>query len=208
MKPVLTAVVGTNADLIPDVLKLYVPGGEVIDMTYGLGVFWKNVDLSGYKLVKNDIDPERGDVHEDFRQTHWEDGYFDAVILDPPYASRSGSLIKASIDRGYNNAKRALKDGIYGTENVMQFYRDGINEAMRVVKPGGYIMVKCMDEIMGGKQQRNHITIWNYAQNTGLLDVDLFVLVQNGIPTMRHNYQLHARKNNSFLWVFQKAVNG
>jgi len=57
VKPVLTGVVGTNADLFPQALALYVKSGaRVLDMTWGLGVFWKNVDRAQYDLVRNDID--------------------------------------------------------------------------------------------------------------------------------------------------------
>lgn len=207
MNPILTAKVGTNAELFPDVLALYAKeGSRIIDMTYGLGVFWKKVDTSRYDLVKNDLDVERGDYHDDFRHTRWEDSSFDVVVLDPPYVGRSGSPIKASIDRGYNNAKRTFELGIFGNAAVMQYYKDGMIEANRILKTNGYMMVKCMDEIMGGKQHRNMIVIWNYALEMGLIDEDLFVLVQSSVPTMRHNYQLHARKNNSFLWVFRKKI--
>jgi hypothetical protein len=86
----------------------------------------------------------------------------------------------------------------------MKFYRDGMVEATRLLMPKGVLLVKCMDEIVGGKQHRNHITILSYAMEMGLVDEDLFVLVQKSQPTMRHSYQLHARKNNSYLWVFRK----
>lgn len=205
MPPVLTAVVGTNAELLEKVSELYINNGQkVLDMTFGLGVFWKKVNTSQIELYRNDIDPERGEYHDDFRDTRWEDSFFDCVVLDPPYASRSGSPIKASIDRGYNNRSRAFELGIFGVDKVLQFYYDGIAEAKRVVKDKGLIMIKCMDEIMGGKQYRNHISIWDYCLALGLVDEDLFVLVQSTTPTMRHTYQLHARKNNSFLWVFRK----
>ena len=208
MHPVLTAYRGNNGDLFSKAMTLYgKPGFRILDMTYGLGVFWKIINIEIYDLIKNDIDTKRGDVHEDFRHTSFRNAEFDIVVLDPPYASRSGSPIKASIDRGYNNAKRALNDGIFGADAMIQFYFDGMIEARRILKTGGLLMVKCMDEIMGGKQQRNHITIWNKAIELGMCDEDLFMLVQSSIPTMRHDYQLHARKNNSFLWVFRK-MNG
>lgn len=179
-------------------------GNRILDMTYGLGVFWKKINTTEYELFRNDLDPLRGEFHDDFRNTRWESETFDVVILDPPYASRSGSPIKASIDRGYNNRSRAFELGIFGNEKMMQFYFDGINEAIRLLKKNGYLMVKCQDEIMGGRQYRNHITIWKYCIEQGLVDEDLFELIQKTIPTMRHTYQLHARKNSSFLWIFRK----
>ena len=66
------------------------------------------------------------------------------------------------------------------------------------------MIVKCMDFISGGKQRRISIRILDEAIKIGLTDEDLFVLHQSGNPIMRHNYQLHARKNHSYFWVFRK----
>jgi hypothetical protein len=84
-KPILTAKVGTNADLFPDVLALYAkPADRILDMTYGKGVFWRNVARSTFDLVTNDLH-EDADFHEDFRATSHVDESFDMVVLDPPY---------------------------------------------------------------------------------------------------------------------------
>lgn len=204
MKPILTAVQGTNADLFPSALALYADFGEaILDMTYGLGVFWRNVDTEAYDVFKNDIDPKRGDYHEDFRHTHFDDCAFSVVVLDPPYASRSSNK-KSFVGSLYNNGNHHLDT----VEDMLKFYYDGMSEAKRLLEPGGYLMVKCMDEISGGKQKRNHISILEYAVGTlKMVDEDLFVLVSSGVPVMRHDHQLHARKNNSFLWVFRKTDN-
>jgi methylase of polypeptide subunit release factors len=127
------------------------------------------------------------------------DGSFNIIVFDPPYASRSSNK-NSFVGSLYNNANHHLDT----VEDVLKFYSDGMTEAFRLLKNGGYLMVKCMDEISGGKQKRNHISIWNDALRLGFIDEDLFILVQNNVPVMRHNYQLHARKNNSFLWIFKK----
>lgn len=205
--PILTARVGDNSELFRDVASVYLhPGNHILDMTWGNGVFWKKIDQTQYVMVRNDLAPDRGDVHFDFRSMPYNSESFDSVVLDPPYASRSSKRgLKASIDKGYNNFSQALHLGIFGTEKTMQFYKDGMLEAKRLLRPNGLLLVKCMDEISGGKQMRNHFTIWEIATcQLGLMDEDLFVLVQKQIPAMRHPYQKHARKNNSFLWVFRK----
>lgn len=201
--PVLTAIQGDNSDLLAQVAELYLsPDQRILDMTYGLGVFWRS--LPDLCIVKNDIDAERGDIHYDFRDMPHEDECFDVVVLDPPYAGRSGSPITGAIDRGYNIAERAHKHGIHGHDAVMALYFEGIEEAHRLLVTGGLLLVKCMDEIMGGRQRRSSIEIWERAMQLNFLDEDLFVLMQKGVPTMRHSYQIHARKNHSYLWIFRK----
>ncbi len=205
MDIIVTAKIGDNSILFPEALKIFAKNNDkILDMTYGLGTFWKNIDCSKYDLIKNDIDKSRGDVHFDFRNMPYitgfiEENYFDIIILDPPYASRSSNK-NSFVGSLYNNANHNLNT----VEDVLKFYLDGMKESFRLLKKNGYLMVKCMDEISGGKQKRNHISIWNDALKLGFTDEDLFILVQNKKPVMRHDHQFHARKNNSFLWVFRK----
>ena len=200
MKPILTAMQGTNADLFPSVLSIYLPkGGRVLDMTYGRGVFWKNVDLRNIILTRNDIAKDLGEYHDDFRKTQWRAKEFDMVVLDPPYASRSSNK-QSLIGARYNNAKHKLDT----VEDMIQYYSDGMTEGLRVLKEGSVLVVKCMDEVAGGKQRMNHITLIKVGWDMGFTLEDLFVLVQDGTPTMRHPYQLHARKNHSYFLVFRK----
>jgi hypothetical protein len=180
-----------------------VPEARIIDVTYGKGVFWQQIPSERYKLITSDLYTPV-DVRADFRCLPYPDNSFDAAFLDPPYMYRSINSNVSAHDAGYNTKQR-VEDGIYGKEKVHRFFEAGMLEARRVLKSGGYLFVKCMDQIMGGKQQRQHIHIWRFAiEVLGMLDVDLFVLVQKGKPIMRHKYQLHSRKNQSFCWVFRK----
>lgn len=204
---ILTAKVGTNADLFPDILDLYVPvGSTVLDMTWGNGVFWKKA-RGERQIVRNDINPEKGDYHDDFSNTRWGDNYFDAVIFDPPYLYVGGfKTLKASIDRGYSNKQRALDQGIYGVEGVDKMYMGGMTEGWRILKDKGIFVCKCMDQIMSGRLEMPHIRYIEHWKNLGGIVEDFFVMIVNGQPTMRHKYQLHARRNHSYFIVLRKKV--
>jgi hypothetical protein len=53
---VLSASLDGNDDIFPKILELYVrPGSVVADITYGKGVFWRNVPPGAYKLRATDI---------------------------------------------------------------------------------------------------------------------------------------------------------
>ena len=46
----------TNDEVFPHVLKLYVPEGSLVaDVTYGKGVFWKQVAKGAYDLRTSDL---------------------------------------------------------------------------------------------------------------------------------------------------------
>jgi hypothetical protein len=204
--PVLTAKQGTNADLFPDILRLYVEGGaEILDMTYGNGVFWRHIPDDQYTVTKNDRDPGRGDTHHDFRAlpAAWDESY-DAVIFDPPYLYTGGfRTLRDSIDRGYRNRERA-RSGITGVAAVHQMYAQGFIEAYRVLRQGGVFIVKCMDQVMSGKQTWMHTEMFRLAEILGFKTRDLFVMVANSTPTMRHRIQRHARRNHSYFLVLNK----
>jgi DNA modification methylase len=189
MTPILTALTGKNADLLPHILNLYVPEKSTIaDVTYGKGSFWKRIDKQKYILKESDML-----TGIDFKNLPYADNTIDVLILDPPYM-HGGATIKESINKCYQNKNTSH-------ESVVRLYAGGILEASRVLKKKGKIIVKTQDEIESGKQRHTHIEIIKILELFGFLILDTFVLVQNTIPAMRENYQKSARKNHSYAIV-------
>jgi len=187
--PILTSKKGTNADLLPEILALYVKTGEIIaDVTYGKGVFWKNVDTEKYDFRPTDLIDG-----VDFKHLPYEAHSIDLLVLDPPYM-HGGATIKKSINKCYRNLNTSH-------ESVIRLYAGGILEAARVLKKKGRIFIKCQDEIESGKQRMSHVEIIHLLELFGFRLLDLFVLVQKTIPAMRENYQKTARKNHSYMLV-------
>lgn len=192
----LTSITGKNETLIPSVLNVYAQDGcKIADVTYGNGNFWKKIDLAKYDFYPSDIK-----TGIDFRNLPYKNNSFDIVVLDPPYLHRSSTPINEDLDKTYSNNKR---DG-HGTKYVHNLYRSGIMESHRVLNENGLVFVKCQDQIMSGKNVFDHIAIYKMAVELNFLPEDLFVLTRIGQPMMRHKYQVHARKNHSYLWVFRK----
>jgi hypothetical protein len=201
-RPRETVVRGTNADLIAVAAKLYLPAGATVaDVTYGKGVFWRNLATARFTLLSSDIDPEAGVTVADFRALPYEDGSVDVVVLDPPYVH--GGVV-AGVDRCYNNAATTPQ---LGHDSILKLYRQGIVEATRVVRPGGQLWVKCKDEIESGRQRWSHIELLDIACGLGWRGRDLFVLTPSSrIPANRGRRQLHAHKTHSFLWILDKRA--
>ncbi len=197
---ILTARQGTNADLIADVAYLHIADEAIVaDVTYGRGVFWQNVDTDRFQLLSTDLQDG-----VDFRDLPYDDASLDVVVLDPPYTYNPKATIKDSIADGYK-----LNDtggiSLRTTDDVLTLYREGMREAKRVLRDNGYLFVKCQDGIESNTQRWQHIRIFEDAERTGWYGKDLFILQTLTTPTMRWKHQLHARKNHSYLWVFQKA---
>jgi hypothetical protein len=192
----------SNAELLPHVLELYAPAGNglrVADVTYGKGTFWKLVDLEQYDFHPSDMVtcPEHP---YDFRALPYADNEFDAVVFDPPYMHSAGSALE-SITKLYQNNETTK--GL-SHEGIISLYTAGMAEAYRVLKAGGYLMVKCQDEVGSGHQQWSHIEIMQGGESLGFEAVDLFVYVQSGCPAIREPMQIHARKRHSYFWVMGK----
>lgn len=193
-KTVYTVHEGCNSSIIRQAVELYFNPGDIIaDVTYGKGVFWREVDTEKYEVVGSDI---QQDI--DFRNLPYEDDSFDHSVIDPPYARISN--LKGIVD--------CYKTSRYTThKEIIKLYRDGLNELVRVTKDKGYILVKCQDEVCGCKQKWSHIEIYDIAVGEyQLYAKDLFILVNNKKPKVIHKQQ-HARKIHSYLWVFQVQDN-
>jgi len=196
--PVVTSYMGDSSVVMDAIATLFFEDGFIVaDVTYGKGVFWKNIDTSRFTFLPSDL--FSGDVPaEDGTSLPYDDFSLDVVVIDPPY--KQGSGCPMTID-GYNNNKRKK----HGMEAVLGLYRDFMEEAWRVLRVDGYMVVKCQDQIESGKQTRQSIGVWRMAvEEMGMTDVDMFIQTNSRAPVMRHNYQHHARKNHSVYWVFQK----
>lgn len=194
-EPILTCVEGTNADLFPVALRMYTPpGSRIADITYGNGVFWRNIDKSAYQLIESDLQ-----TGVDFRCLPYRDAEFDAVVFDPPYMN-GGSGVKHSMNKCYKN-----NDNNMCHENVLALYMQGILEARRVLCRSGVLYVKCQAAVADHKQNMTHVQLMTLMPMIGLRIEDEFVLKQSSRPLMRHKTQQHARKNHSYLIVARRT---
>ena len=78
---VVSAHIGSNADVFPQILKLHVPvGASIADVTYGKGTFWRRVKITDYDLHTSDIADG-----VDCRELPYRSISMDCVVIDPPY---------------------------------------------------------------------------------------------------------------------------
>jgi tRNA G10 N-methylase Trm11 len=207
---VLSAYVSGNADVFAQILELHVPmGAKIADVTYGSGVFWKNVDVSKYELLPSDI--ANG---IDCRKLPYTDGSLDALVLDPPYMEgllrnntdhKAGSSSYSAFRKYYSNGDECNNNGPKWHSAVTDLYYKAGAEAFRVLKDTGVMIVKCQDEVSANRQCLTHVEIITYYERLGFYTKDLFVVVrQNKASIARLKKQVHARKNHSYFLVFVK----
>ena len=193
-----------NDRVFPRILDLYVkPGSIVADVTYGKGVFWRNVAGDRYDLRASDI---QGGV--DCRVLPYGDGEIDCVVLDPPYMHSPGGTAHRShtpFEDHYRNNGSGNRTSRKYHEAVLDLYLDAGREAHRVLRERGVLIVKCQDEVCSNRQRFTHVEIMQAYEETGFVAEDLFVVVRNNRPGVsRAVKQVHARKNHSYFLVFWK----
>lgn len=209
-----SAYVSGNADVFPHILDLHVPtGSKVADVTFGTGVFWKNVDMSKYELIPSDIA-----TGVDCRKLPYNDESLDAVVLDPPYmegllrtnkSHKAGGGSHSSFREYYSNGDEVNQEGPKWHGAVTDLYYKAGAESFRVLKDNGVCIVKCQDEVSANRQWLTHIEIINHYEKLGFYTKDLFVVVrQNKAVIARLKKQVHARKNHSYFLVFIKIPKG
>ena len=202
---VFSAHLGKNSELFTQILRLYVPkGSRVADVTYGRGVFWKNVGPGEYDLVATDL---RDGV--DCRALPYKDESLDCLVLDPPYMHTPGGTAHVNhqhYETYYRNNGTGNGTGEKYHEAVLALYFRAADEARRVLKGDGIFIVKCADEVCANQQRLTHIELTNEFTSKGFVVEDLFVLVRKNRPGLsRVVRQVHSRKNHSYFLVFRKS---
>ena len=195
---------GTNDSLFPKVLSLYVEkGSKVADVTYGKGVFWKQVPDTDYQLMLTDLASGN-----DCRDLPYKDGSVDCVVFDPPYmhTADTAHIGHQGFEENYRNNASSNRSTKKYHEAVLYLYFQAADEAHRVLHDEGIYIVKCADEVCSNEQRLTHVEIINELATRGFVLEDLFVLMRNNKPGVsRAVRQVHARKNHSYFLVFRKS---
>lgn len=188
----------SNAEMIADVARLGYLNGHVMDCTYGLGVFWKQ--WKPEKLTAHDRYTLDG---VDFRNLPHPDGMFDSSVIDGPYKLNGTS---SAPDIRYGVHTYASWQGRHA------LIREGITECHRVIKPGGYVLVKCQAQVCSGAIRWQDREFADHGESLGMTLVDRFDLLgkgrkqpertrKDGKPSRQH----HAYGRPSTLLVLRKT---
>lgn len=211
---VMSAYMSGNAEIFPQVLALHVPeGSTVADVTWGKGVFWKNVPEGIYRILPTDLK-----TGVDCRNLPYENASIDCVVLDPPYMEGLFRKSKEQLAGAGTHAafREHYSDGNICEENapkwhaaVLDLYFKAGREAHRILRDYGVLIVKCQDEVSANRQNLTHVEIINEYEKMNFYTKDLFVVVRQNKPGVsRLKKQVHARKNHSYFLVFVKTPKG
>ena len=200
--PVVMAVspADNNAELIEQCVQLgYLHASDtILDPTYGCGGFWTKWQPA--TLVASDLDASRSPYGSsvDFTATPWNQESFDAVVFDPPYKlNGAGGSHPSDIRYGVANRRSV------SWQDRHHLIRTGITEVVRLLRPGGTLLIKCQDQVSGGSVRWQTREFSDHAEQHGCRLVDMLHLVSYR-PQPPNRRQVHARRNYSTLLVLTK----
>lgn len=199
--PRLTTVFTSNADAFEAILSVYAPvepdqpRQTIIDPTFGRGVFWSKVDRSLYDVRCTDLTDG-----VDCRALPYPDSSADMVVLDPPYRyTPAKNKAHPALDAPYALQASAPTR----TQGVIEVYVAGMAEAKRVLRHGGFLVVKCQDTVQDGKQIWVHVLLMHAAEELGFACRDLAVVAPKSVTRSRWEKQRHLRRAHSNFLVFR-----
>jgi hypothetical protein len=187
----------TNAHLIEAAARLgYLqPNWLTVDPTYNRGVFWSR--FRPPHLLASDVNPAYGVLVADMRRLPYRPRRARAVVIDGPY--KLNGRPDPAVDERYGVDTRASWQQRHG------LIRAGMTEGFRVLCAGGYLLVKCQDQVCGGHVRWQTDEFTRHAEAMGLDKVDRLDRL-GGRPQPAGRRQEHAHQRPSSLLVFAKAA--
>jgi hypothetical protein len=189
----------TNAQLMADCNQLGYLVEPLIDVTFNKGRFWQQVDPPDL-AHRYDLDPKFDAQVADFRDLPLEHGTVRTVVLDPRYKLSGTSSGKgpAALDPGYG-----VERGYQSIEEIHTMIRDGIDEAARVLRRGGLLLLKCQAQQSSGTMQDQPGLFARHGVDSGFwLDIDRLHVITK--PRKQPRKQRSARSNISTLVVLRR----
>lgn len=146
MQPTTVSHHPTNAALVEELIHFYVDQrfgpktAAAIDTTYGQGGWW----TTGGRERLGDLHVHSGDM----RDTGLADASVDVVFYDPPYVSvggRTTTQIQEFFDA------YGLGDAPKTPHQLQILMNEGLDEACRILRPKGFVFMKCTNYVSSGK---------------------------------------------------------
>lgn len=165
-----------NARLFEAAAKLWIkPDDVVVDPTYGKGVFYKRFRPANLLAFDLDVAKSPGGISVDFRKMPITDASVDVVVFDPAYVVPGGRETST-----IGEMNEAYGTGTTEANLASQWIviTDGLVECVRVLRPRGIIMVKCMNYISSASYHNIHADMIELMRSLGLKQVDQFMLVK------------------------------
>lgn len=200
----LSVMLGRAAEILDELLRNYVIGYNILDLTYGEGKLYTDWSKATYKITKCDKLPTSKDVIQADVRTFdylnkplWNDK-FDAIIYDPPYRygkQKSGIRGKMGVWEDYHVN--------WTLDEQMECVRAVAQKAPALLEDHGVLLVKIMDVRVDGKFILNHVIMIDEISKTmELYDIRVYIRLITGV----YNLKAKAETIHGFWLIFKKKL--
>lgn len=195
----LTSVANSDGGILSSLIGLHAPAKNPIiaDCTYGNGRIWKGCEYQpDYRF-----DQRRKAVtaQADFRQLPIKANTLDVLVFDPPHLP--GTAKAANYDHVWAD-QYGIDGGFRGDDNVAGLFAPFLQEARRVLYPGGLILAKLADIIHNHAYQWQQVAFVVACSQLGLKPIDMAIKVRKN-PSQESGLwerQYHLRRRHSY-WI-------
>lgn len=165
------------------------------DLTYSIGNFYLQLPKSQLRFDKY---PQVEGVKPLDEVSEIEDNSLHSIVIDLPFIVKNEKDASRSMIAQRFNSFLTLEE-LYNTNVEMLVL------AYRLLKKGGYLIMKTMDFAFTSKQVWVSNFIQNKATEIGFTLEDTFILIANKrLLQTKGTIQRHARKFHSYFFVFKK----
>jgi hypothetical protein len=199
-EPISSVWEGADGELLEAMFAFYatIDPDPILDATYNAGRFWKD---SERRVVSMDIDPRHKPmiVGDNRKMAGVPSAHFGTVVYDPPHVGPQGrdkSRKKFDVDFG-----ATVECGKEQNWNLSYLYPPFLQQAKRVLKPGGLLLAKITDMVNNHRSKWAHCDFVRMAEEAGFTVCDLIIKIRNG-PMLSDKWKEahHARKRHCF-WI-------
>ncbi len=188
----------TPWEFLDEMIAFYCPKDDpfILDVTVNVGRIWGR-GKSRYTHTGMDIDPSvHPDVVGDFMDIPYDPEVWDILVFDPPH----------STEQGKSKTEFAAKYGTgVGGDNLYHTYRPFLEQARRVLLPGGLLLVKLIDYTHRAKFHFATSEFYTAAVEFGFELQGMHILPRRSvIIDTKWKTATHPRQNACTWMVFKK----
>lgn len=197
---------GSDADLLTAMLSFYptIKPSPILDATYNTGRMWRGTN---FKVESMDINPNHDPVYlcDNRVMNGVPSNRFGVVVYDPPHVGPQGR--KKSVKRFDLDFGATIECGKEHGWTLSYLYPPFLDQAMRVLKPGGLLLAKITDMVNSHRSRWAHCDFMRMAEDAGFIVCDLIIKVRKG-PMISNKWLTahHARKRHCF-WIICRSGN-
>lgn len=203
MNEVIKSVYENQKDIIKSIMKLCSINRFDVDVTYGNGMFYKEIEKPVYCFDLDGNLPNITQCSSD--NLPLADNSVNSLMFDPPF-------LCSVRGKRENNSIMARRFGGYWLYGELEdHYKSTIEEAYRVLSKKGIMVIKCQDIIHNHKLHSTHIKIVSEWADGLFRLKDLYILPAKskmGMPNSpgmtKQRTQKHARIFHSYFLVLEK----